>query len=56
MLDEVQKPQTSTPSMQHNMSAFERGPHHQHAFVAILTPRPAQYYPLLHQGVRIPNL
>ena len=38
------------------LSRVVSGPHHQHAFTAIFTPRPAQYYSLLHQGVSIPHL
>ena len=43
--------------MRPNMRALESALlHHQHTFAAIITPRPAQYYSLLHQGLRIPHL
>ena len=32
------------------------GLRHQHAFAATITPRPAQYCSLLHQGVNVPHL
>ena len=56
LLDDVQKRQTSAPSKRPNLSALESTVTPSARFAAILTPRPAQYCCLLHQGVNVPHL